>query len=133
MSRLQSSSDTETIVGVQFGVFSEAEIRRRSVVEITSASTTDGALGGLFDPCMGVLENGKVCRTCGQVNHDCPGHFGHYVLARPVYYTQFFKQVLKILHCICFQCSKLLIDKEKNKAFLRLRGEARWKAVDEAC
>jgi DNA-directed RNA polymerase II subunit RPB1 len=132
MSRLQSSSDTEAIVGVQFGVFSEAEIRRRSVVEITSASTTDGALGGLFDPCMGVLENGKVCRTCGQVNHDCPGHFGHYPLARPVYYTQFFKQVLKILHCICFNCSKLLIDKEKNKAFLRLRGEARWKAVDEA-
>jgi DNA-directed RNA polymerase II subunit RPB1 len=133
MSRLSHSSDTETIVGVQFGVFSPEEITRRSVVEITTASTTEGAVGGLFDPRMGVLENGKVCRTCGQTNHGCPGHFGHYPLARPVYFTQFFKQVVKILHCVCFRCSKLLIDKEKNKALLRLKGEVRWKLVDTAC
>jgi DNA-directed RNA polymerase II subunit RPB1 len=131
-SRLLHSSETEAIVGVQFGVFGPDEIKRRSVVEITTPSPADGALGGLFDPRMGVLENGKVCRTCGQNNHGCPGHFGHYVLARPVYYTQFFKQVKNILKCICFRCSKLLIDKEKNHAFLRLKGEARWKQVLEA-
>ena len=55
MPRLQHSSDTEAIVGVQFGVFSPDEIRRRSVAEINSASTSDGLLGGLFDPRMGVL------------------------------------------------------------------------------
>ena len=132
MSRLQHSSETEAIVGVQFGVFSPDEIKRRSVVEITSASTADTVLGGLSDPRLGVLKNESKCRTCGQTNHGCPGHFGHYPLARPVYYTQFFKQVVKILHCICFRCSKLLIDKEKNKAFLRLKGEPRWKMVLEA-
>jgi DNA-directed RNA polymerase II subunit RPB1 len=124
---------TEPIVGIQFGVFSPDEIKRRSVVEITKASTTDGDLGGLFDPRMGVLENGKLCSTCQQSNHGCPGHFGHYPLARPVYYTQFFKQVLKILQCVCFRCSKLLIDKEKHIRLLRLKGAIRSKEVHEAC
>jgi DNA-directed RNA polymerase II subunit RPB1 len=132
---LPHSSETESIVGIQFGVFSPEEIVRRSVCEITSQTTAEGKLGGLFDPRMGVLENGKVCRTCGQNNHNCPGHFGHYPLARPVYYTQFFKLLMKILRCVCFKCGKLLIDKTKPTyaAFLKAKGENRWKKVLEAC
>lgn len=133
MPNYATSSDTEQIVSIQFGVFSPDEILRRSVCEITSASTADGKLGGLFDPRMGVLENGKVCRSCGQTNHHCPGHFGHLTLARPVYYTQFFKLLLKILRTVCFKCSKLLIDKQQHAHLLKLKGEARWKAVLEAC
>jgi len=133
MPLLPHSSDTEAIVGIQFGVFSPDEIVRRSVCEITNASTADGKLNGLFDPRMGVLENGKVCRSCGQNNHNCPGHFGHFVLARPVYYTQFFKLVMKMLRCVCFKCGKLLIDKERNEHMLKLKGESRWKLVYEAC
>ena len=88
----QASSNVESIVGVQFSIFSPEEIERSSVVEITSQTLYEGnepKIGGLFDPRMGVLDNGKVCRTCGQTNHSCPGHFGHYVLTRPVYYIQF--------------------------------------------
>ena len=132
----QQSSDIETIVGIQFSVFSPEEITRRSVVEITSAATYDGSeprIGGLFDPRMGVLENGKSCRSCGQTNHGCPGHFGHYQLTRPVYYIQFFEEVQKILRCVCIRCSKLLIDKNLNKDILRKRGEARWKDVKKRC
>jgi DNA-directed RNA polymerase II subunit RPB1 len=133
MSLLNHSSETESIVGIQFGVFSPEEIVRRSVCEITSPSTADGKLNGLSDPRMGVLENGKVCRTCGQNNHKCPGHFGHFVLARPVYYTQFFKLVQKILRCVCFKCSKLLIDKAKYANLSKYKGEARWKHVLDLC
>ncbi len=134
----QQSSDIETIVGIQFSVFSPEEIEKRSVVEITSAATYDGSeprIGGLFDPRMGVLENGKSCRSCGQTNHGCPGHFGHYRLTRPVYYIQFFEEVQKILRCVCIRCSKLLIDKNLpiNKDILRKRGEARWKDVKKRC
>lgn len=129
---LPHSSETERIVGIQFGVFSPEEIVRRSVCEVNNPSTADGKLGGLFDPRMGVLENGKVCRTCGQNNHSCPGHFGHYPLARPVYYTQFFKLVMKILRCACFKCGKLLIDKTRHANLMRLKGESRWKMVLEA-
>ena len=133
MPYLQNSSESETIVGIQLGVFSPEEVTRRSVVEITSAQVTEGKIGGLFDPRMGVLENGKLCRSCGLNNHNCPGHFGHYKLARPVYYIQFFKTVMKILRCVCIKCGKLRVDKSRYKNLLRLKGESRWKQVLELC
>lgn len=133
MPQLSHTSDTEAIVGIQFSIFSPEEIERRSVVEITSHSTQDGKIGGLADPRMGVLENGKLCRTCGQNNHGCAGHFGHYRLSRPVYYWQFYKQLLKIMRCVCIKCCKLLIDKETAKTLRRSKGENRWKAVHLAC
>jgi DNA-directed RNA polymerase II subunit RPB1 len=128
----QQSSDLESIVGVQFSIFSPDEIERSSVVEITSHDTYQGnepKIGGLFDPRMGVLDNGKVCRTCGQTNHGCPGHFGHYRLTRPVYYIQFLPFIMNVLKCICIRCSKLRIDKELHKDLLHRKGEARWKEV----
>jgi len=133
MPYLQNSSESETIVGIQLGVFSPEEVTRRSVVEITSPQVTEGKIGGLFDPRMGVLENGKLCRSCGLNNHNCPGHFGHYVLSRPVYYIQYFKTVMKILRCVCIKCGKLRIDKNRYKNLLRLKGESRWKQVLELC
>ena len=132
----QPSSDIEPIVGIQFGIFSPEEIERRSVVEITNAGTFDGnepRIGGLFDPRMGILDNGKTCRSCGQTNHNCPGHFGHYKLARPVYFIQFFPMILNIMNCICIRCSKLLIDKNLHKGILKKRGEARWRAAQTLC
>jgi DNA-directed RNA polymerase II subunit RPB1 len=120
-------------VGIQFGVFSPDEIKRRSVVEITSHSTQEGKIGGLADPRMGILENGKLCRSCGLNNHACPGHFGHYALARPVYYIQFYKMILKILRCVCIKCGKLLINKDAARGLRRAKGENRWKAVLLAC
>jgi DNA-directed RNA polymerase II subunit RPB1 len=133
MPTLSHSSETEAIVGIQFGVFSPEEITRRSVVEITTHNTQEGKIGGLADPRMGVLENGKLCRSCGLNNHQCPGHFGHYKLARPVYYIQFYKMVLKILRCVCIKCGKLLINKDSARNLRRSKGENRWKAVLTAC
>ena len=133
---IRPTSDIEPIVGIQFGIFSPTEIENRSVVEITNAGTFDGnepRIGGLFDPRMGVLDNGKTCRSCGQTNHNCPGHFGHYKLARPVYYIQFFPNILNILKCICVRCSKLLIDRNLYASLGKKRGEARWKAVLGIC
>ena len=131
----QHSSDYETIVGVQFSIFSPEEIEKRSVVEITSQHTYEGSepkIGGLFDPRMGVLDNGKTCRSCGQSNHSCPGHFGHYRLTRPMYFIQFVPMVMNVLRCVCIRCSKLLIDKKLHKTILMKKGEARWRDVLEA-
>jgi DNA-directed RNA polymerase II subunit RPB1 len=130
----EASSDIESVVGVQFSILSPEEIERSSVVEITSQTPYEGnepKIGGLFDPRMGVLDNGKVCRTCGQTNHGCPGHFGHYRLTRPVYYIQFHAMIMNVLKCICIRCSKLRIDKNlpKNRDLLNRKGEARWKEV----
>jgi DNA-directed RNA polymerase II subunit RPB1 len=129
-------SDIQPVVGIQFGIFSPDEIEKRSVVEITNSGTYDGnepRIGGLFDPRMGILDNGKTCRSCGQTNHGCPGHFGHYKLARPVYFIQFFPYILNVLNCVCVRCSKLLVDKELHKAVTKRRGEARWRAVLNLC
>jgi DNA-directed RNA polymerase II subunit RPB1 len=133
MPNLSHSSETEAIVGIQFGVFSPDEISRRSVVEVTNHSTQEGKIGGLADPRMGVLENGKLCRSCGLNNHQCPGHFGHYKLARPVYYIQFYPMILKILRCVCIKCGKILINKDINRAMRRMKGENRWKMVLTSC
>ena len=133
MPSLSHSSETESIVGIQFGVFSPDEIVRRSVVEVKTHATQEGKIGGLADPRMGVLENGKLCRTCGQNNHGCPGHFGHYRLARPVYYIQFYNMIQKVLRCVCIKCAKLLINKDTAKSIRRAKGENRWKAVLTAC
>ena len=133
---IRPNSQIEPVVGIQFGIFSPEEIERRSVVEITNQGTYDNnepKIGGLFDPRMGVIENGKTCRSCGQTNHNCPGHFGHYRLARPVYYIQFIDTVLDVLKCVCIQCSKLLIDKDVHKNILKRRGEGRWKEVKNKC
>ncbi len=134
---VKPSSEIEPIVGVQFGIFSPEEIERRSVVEITSYQTpyegNEPKIGGLFDPRMGVLDNGKTCRSCGQTNHNCPGHFGHYRLARPVYYIQFFEYIMNVLQCVCIRCSRLLVDKNLHKNILKRRGEARWREILSKC
>jgi DNA-directed RNA polymerase II subunit RPB1 len=129
-----TNAEIEPILGIQFSIFSPDEIERRSVVEITSNNTYEGnepKIGGLFDPRMGVLENGKQCRSCGQSNNGCPGHFGHYRLGRPVYYIQFLPMILNILSCVCVSCSKLLIDKDMRVSVRNKKGEARWKELLE--
>ena len=91
------------ILGIQFSILSPEEITQGSVVEVTSKdmyANNRPCHGGLFDPRMGVLDNGKVCRTCGQTNHGCPGHFGHYRLSRPVYYIQFLPFIMNVLKVI---------------------------------
>ena len=129
-----ANSEIEPILGIQFSIFSPEEIEQRSVVEITSNNTYEGnepKIGGLFDPRMGVIENGKQCRSCGQSTNKCPGHFGHYRLGRPVYYIQFLPMIINVLNCICVSCSKLLVDKEMRKTVRMKKGEARWKELME--
>jgi DNA-directed RNA polymerase II subunit RPB1 len=124
------------IVGIQFSILSPEEIRKGSVAEITSRDTYMGnkpVIGGLFDPRMGVLEPGLICPTDGLDYMETPGYFGHIELARPVFYIQYHLTIMKILNCVCFKCSKLLISKEKYKQALKLTGENRWDYVFRLC
>jgi DNA-directed RNA polymerase II subunit RPB1 len=124
------------IIGIQFSVLSPEEIRNGSVAEITSRDTyinNKPIIGGLFDPRMGVLDPGLICPTDGLNYMDTPGYFGHIELAKPVYYIQYLETIKKILRCICFKCSKLLIDKEKYDHYLKLDPKKRWKLVFKHC
>ena len=132
MSRLNKSQNVSKIIGIQFSILSPEEIRKGSVAEITTRDTyinNKPIIGGLFDPRMGVLEPGLICPTDGLDYMQTPGYFGHIELARPVFYIQYLSTTLKVLRCVCFKCSKLLVSKEKYKQALKLTGDARWKYV----
>jgi DNA-directed RNA polymerase II subunit RPB1 len=117
-------------------MLSPEEIRKNSVVEVTSRDTyinNKPVIGGLFDPRMGVLEPGLICPTDGLTYIDTPGYFGHIELARPVFFIQHIREIMKISKCICFKCSKLLINKNQHKHILNANKEDRWHYVSGLC
>ena len=120
------------VIGIQFSMMSPDEIRKNSVVEITSRNTyinNKPDIGGLFDPRMGVLEPGYICPTDGYNYIDCPGYFGHIELARPVFFIQHIKEIIKICKCVCLKCSKLLISKKHHTHILDYKDSDRWQYV----
>lgn len=75
--------------------------------------TTEGGrpkLGGLMDPRQGVVDRASRCQTCAGNMTECPGHFGHTELAKPVFHVAFFTKIVKLIRCVCFFCSKILVD-----------------------
>ncbi|XP_028911393.1 DNA-directed RNA polymerase II subunit RPB1 [Ornithorhynchus anatinus] len=115
-----SACPLRTIKRVQFGVLSPDELKRMSVTEggIKYPETTEGGrpkLGGLMDPRQGVIERTGRCQTCAGNMTECPGHFGHIELAKPVFHVGFLVKTMKVLRCVCFFCSKLLVDANNPK------------------
>ncbi|VAI24335.1 unnamed protein product [Triticum turgidum subsp. durum] len=112
---------------VQFGILSPDEIRQMSVAVIEHAETMEKGKpkpGGLSDPRLGTIDRRTKCETCMAGMAECPGHFGHLELAKPMFHIGFIKTVLSIMRCVCFNCSKILkIKNPKN----RLR------KIQEAC
>ena len=50
------------------------------------------------------------CDTCMARMAECPRNFGHLELAKPMFHIGFIKTVLSIMRCVCFNCSKILVD-----------------------
>ena len=112
---LSYDQNIDVVRGIQFGVLGPDEIRRRSVVEVKKTDTYSGIdpiVDGLFDPRMGVLEHSRVCATCEQKNNFCPGHFGHIELARPVFHAMFFDHIKRLMKCVCYRCSRVLVSEQ---------------------
>ena len=115
---LRYNENISKISKVVFSLLSPEEIRNQSTCKVEThslyASNSEGVsqpvLGGLYDQRMGVIDNNLVCNTCEQNSSLCPGHFGHIELAKPIFHMHFMTKILKILKCICFRCSKLLLD-----------------------
>lgn len=108
--------ELSTINSVAFGVLSDEQIQRMSVLEVTDPTLYDNnqnpKLNGVADPRMGVTERGRRCKTCEQDYIMCPGHMGHISLALPFFNFQFDKMIISICKCICVKCSRLLINKD---------------------
>jgi len=124
------------IIGIQFGMSSPEEIRKAGVVEVVSKDTyinNKEVPGGLFDPRMGVLGPGSICPTDGLTYIQTPGYFGYIEMARPVFFIQHIKEIMKILKCVCFKCSKLLISKEQHTQVAQMNSYHRWDYVYPLC
>ena len=108
-----SSAELKKIRRVEFGLLSPSQVVAMSVCKIDTGNIyLDGVpvRGGLNDPRTGTIDVRKPCETCGMKLKECPGHFGHIELAKPMYHYGFLKTALKALRCVCMYCSKLLCD-----------------------
>ena len=68
---------------VQQKAYSVAKIEHPEVMDET---THKPKMGGLMDPRLGTIDRNFKCQTCGEGMSECPGHFGHIELARPVFH-----------------------------------------------
>jgi DNA-directed RNA polymerase subunit A' len=106
---------------IRFSFLSPDEIRKLSVTRIITADTYDEdglpIDSGLMDSRLGTVEPGRRCKTCGNRVGDCPGHFGHIELARPVMHVGFGKLIYKALRATCRKCSRLLLPETELEKF----------------
>eukprot|EP00795_Rhopilema_esculentum_P016726 gene16726-8179_t len=113
-----SSAPLRSVSWMQFGILSPDEIKRMSAALIRYPETMEAGkakLGGLMDPRQGVIDRMVRCHTCAGNMTECPGHFGHIELAKPVFHVGFLSHIVKLLRCFCFYCSKMLVDMSNPK------------------
>lgn len=117
-----SSAPLKTVEEIQFGVLAPEEIKNMSVCHIIYPETMDESRmkprdGGLNDPLLGSIDRQFRCKTCAQTMSECPGHFGHIELAKPVFHPGFIKKVKKVLEMVCHNCSKVKVDRVSLAGF----------------
>lgn len=58
-----------------------------------------------------------MCETCHKDWTNCVGHFGHIELCYPVYHVGYFNNIIEILHSICKNCSRVLLNEDQRLRF----------------
>ena len=66
--------------------------------ELYDEGTQKPRVGGLLDPRMGTIDRNYKCQTCGESMSECPGHFAHIELAKPVYHIGMFTICIRTWH-----------------------------------
>lgn len=103
----------KSVKSMQFGVLSPKMIKDSSAAKVVTPELYDKegypVDGGLMDLRLGVIDPGLRCKTCGQRLKECPGHFGHIELARPVIHVKFVPIILSLLRSTCRDCGRILI------------------------
>ena len=112
---------------VSFGVYTDDEVRQRSVCEITSSATYDALRNalprGLYDPLLGPtsssssFDGNHACVTCGQVQSLCPGHFGHIELCVPLMHPLFFPKLLTLMRMKCLGCHEFRLARRQCQVY----------------
>ncbi len=107
------------IGSIEFTLLGPEMIRKMSAVEIKTPETYDKdgfpMEAGLMDAHLGVINPGIRCKTCGQTMRECPGHFGHLELERPVVHSEFGRKIELLLNATCKECGHILLPSEQIK------------------
>ncbi len=131
------NSKSPRITHVQFGLLNPDEVRRQSVVPISTSTLYTRqfpAVGGFNDLRMGTCDRRMHCGTCRHDVIKCPGHFGHLDLAVPIYHVGMIAIVLKFLRCVCFFCSELLVELHvDDPCIASMEGRERLEFVSNLC
>ena len=126
LQELQNADYLEPIHEIQFSLFSHQDIKKGSVADILTPDRYDGNIpknNSLFDHNMGSIDASIICPTDEKKAELCPGYFGKIDLALPVFNNHFISYVEKILKCVCFRCSNLLLDKSDPNVLKELEGK----------
>jgi len=119
-----SGLTTKKIDSIEFGLLSPEDIRKMSIAQIVVADTYDEdgypIDSGIMDPKLGVIDPGQRCKTCGNRVGNCPGHFGHIELARPIMHEGYAKVIHKVLRAICRDCNRILLSDEEIDHYQKL-------------
>ncbi|MCL5788581.1 MAG: DNA-directed RNA polymerase subunit A' [Candidatus Marsarchaeota archaeon] len=112
-----STAIYKTVRGLRFELMSPDLIRKISVMEVKTEDLYDRdglpVKDGLMDRRMGTLEPNQRCQVCGGLWSQCPGHFGHVELAKPVYHVGHMKKIVEVLKATCHQCHRLMIPEDQ--------------------
>lgn len=111
--------DVARIDQIEFSIYTNADVKKYSAVSndplginlAESYEQYEPKKGGLVDLALGTCDIYLQCATCGLNSIECPGHFGHTVLASPVFNFGFLNHLKNILQCVCLKCSNILVDK----------------------
>ena len=107
--------DIAQIDNIEFGIFTNKKVKNYSAVKADpfginlheSYDNYEPKKGGLVDLRLGTSDYYLACTTCGLSVNECPGYFGHTVLAEPVFHFGFLDHLKSLLQCICIKCSNL--------------------------
>lgn len=107
----------DRISGLEVRIQNNNDIKNNSAGEVSIVESSNENKKGTFSSLeFGSDKSYKVCSTCGCSSmdgskHECPGHFGHIRLNKPIYIFAFLQIATDILKTVCTNCSKLLIQK----------------------
>ena len=111
--RMYSTAPLAKVTSVSFTLWDPDEIKKGSVCEVTEpTSHIDGVPqpNSCHDTRLGVTEYDVTCKTCNMDKDECPGHWGHITLAKPMLHLGYLSTVIKVLRSVCFHCSIIKLD-----------------------
>lgn len=124
---IESQVDLYKVDAITLSVMSAEEAAKQSVTIIDDSiiyqDNGEPKPKGINDDRMGTMDMDRICKTCMGTQVDCPGHFGHIELNRPVFHANLLDYIRKMLKTVCYNCSHLLADNKHHETELKTYAE----------